>query len=67
MGKNKITNRIRRRGPQTQAETKRLQEIREKFSGSFRLATRHGFDRSPKALRPGCVLLARRRDSLGTR
>jgi ribosome-binding protein aMBF1 (putative translation factor) len=45
MGKNKITNRIRRRGPQTQAETKRLQEIREKIQREFP-------PRNPPRLRP---------------
>ena len=45
MGKNKITNRIRRRGPQTQAETKRLREIREKIQQEFP-------PRNPPKLRP---------------
>ena len=45
MGKNKITNRVRRRGPQTPAETKRLREIREKIQQEFP-------PRSPSRLRP---------------
>jgi ribosome-binding protein aMBF1 (putative translation factor) len=45
MGKNKITNRVRRRGPQTAAETKRLREIREKVQREFP-------PRNPPRLRP---------------
>lgn len=45
MCKNKITNRVRRRGPQTQTETKRLREIREKIQQEFP-------PRNPPRLRP---------------
>jgi len=45
MEKNKITNRIRRQGPQTHAERKRLQEIREKIQQEFP-------PRNPPRLRP---------------
>jgi len=45
MGKNKITNRVRRRGPQSQAETTRLREIREKIQQEFP-------PRNPPRLRP---------------
>jgi len=45
MGKNKIINRIRRQGPQTHAERKRLQEIREKIQQEFP-------PRNPPRLRP---------------
>ena len=45
MGKNKITKRIRRRGPQTQAEHKRLREIRKKVQQEFP-------PRTPPRLRP---------------
>jgi hypothetical protein len=35
MGKRKITNRIRRRGPETQEERQRLREIRAKVQQEF--------------------------------
>jgi ribosome-binding protein aMBF1 (putative translation factor) len=45
MGKNKITKRVRRREPLSQAETKRLREIREKIQREFP-------PRNPPRLRP---------------
>ena len=45
MGKNRITNRVRRRGPESQAETKRLHEIRETIRQEFP-------PRDPPRLRP---------------
>ena len=53
MGKKKITKRIRGRGPQTQAEGKRLREIREKVRREFP-------PRTPGQLRPATEGVAAR-------
>jgi ribosome-binding protein aMBF1 (putative translation factor) len=53
MDKKKITNRIRRRGPQTQEERKRLREIREKVRQEFP-------PRTPPQLRPATEGVAAR-------
>jgi ribosome-binding protein aMBF1 (putative translation factor) len=53
MEKKRITNRIRGQGPQTQAERKRLREIREKVQQEFP-------PRTPPRLRPVTEGLAAR-------
>jgi ribosome-binding protein aMBF1 (putative translation factor) len=53
MDKKKIASRIRRRGPQTEEERKRLREIREKVRQEFPL-------RTPPRLRPATEGVAAR-------
>ncbi len=53
MGKNKITNRIRRHGPKSEEERKRLREIRDKVRQEFP-------PRTPPRLRPATEGVAAR-------